>query len=62
MVINFYQNGRGVGPDQVLHIIANNSTTTWVGKYHSGSVQGWVVNARLTCFCCVAKYKVDLMS
>ena len=39
--LTFYQNGAAVGDHAYAHNIANNSATTQVGKYHSGTVQYW---------------------
>ena len=58
-VINFYQNGRGVGPDtSYTHNIANSNATTYIGKFHSGTVQNWDGYMQdLRVYIGVAKYK-----
>ena len=40
--LNFYQNGTAVGSHSYSHDIANNSGTTYIGKYHSGVVQNFI--------------------
>ena len=39
--LTFYQNGVAVGSHSYSHTIANNSTSTNIGKYHSGTTQYW---------------------
>ena len=40
--LTFYQNGTAVGSHSYSHDIANNSGTTYIGKYHSGVVQNFI--------------------
>ncbi len=42
--LTFYQNGTAVGSHSYSHDIANNSGTTYIGKYHSGVVQNFIGN------------------
>jgi len=48
--LTFYQNGTAVGSHSYSHDIANNSGTTYIGKYHSQDVQnftGYISNFRI---------------
>jgi hypothetical protein len=48
--ITFYQNGIGSGAQSYNYNIAANSGTTYIGKYHSGTIQDWkgfISNLRL---------------
>ena len=57
-VITFYQNGAAVGQHAYTHSIANSSTTTQIGKFHSGTVQYWDGYLQdLRVYIGVAKYK-----
>ena len=40
--LTFYQNGTAVGSHSYSHDISNNSSTTYIGKYHSGDVQNFI--------------------
>ena len=40
--LTFYQNGTAVGSHSYSHDIANNSGTTYIGKYHSQDVQNFI--------------------
>jgi hypothetical protein len=37
----FYQNGIGVGSHSYAHDISANGSSTFIGKYHGGTVQNW---------------------